>query len=63
MREYKCDILIIGAGLAGSILGFLLRMSGKDVLMVELLDAKEKDKEKREREKAEKAAKKKSKKK
>ena len=44
MREYKCDILIIGAGLAGSILGFLLRMSGKDVLMVELLDAKEKDK-------------------
>ncbi len=44
MREYKCDTLIIGAGLAGSILGFLLRMSGKDVLMVELLDAKEKDK-------------------
>ena len=44
MREYKCDILIIGAGLAGAILGFLLRRSGKDVLMVELLDAKEKDK-------------------
>ena len=44
MREYKCDILIIGAGLAGAILGYLLRRSGKDVLMVELLDAKEKDK-------------------
>ncbi len=44
MREYSCETLIIGAGLAGATLGFLLRQAGKDVLMLELLDAKEKDK-------------------
>ena len=44
MREYNCDILIIGAGFAGAVLGFLLRKSGKDVLMLELRDVKEKDK-------------------
>ncbi|MCR4705901.1 MAG: FAD-dependent monooxygenase [Lachnospiraceae bacterium] len=44
MREYSCETLIIGAGLAGATLGFLLRQAGKDVLMLELLDVKEKDK-------------------
>ncbi len=44
MREYSCEILIIGAGLAGATLGFLLRQAGEDVLMLELLDAREKDK-------------------
>ena len=44
MKAYKADYLIIGGGLAGSTLGFLLRQAGKDVLMTELLDAKTKDK-------------------
>lgn len=42
--SYTSDVLIVGAGLAGSTLGFLLRQSGKDVLAVELRDADEKDK-------------------
>ena len=42
--SYTADVLIVGAGLAGSTLGFLLRQSGKDVLAVELRDADEKDK-------------------
>ena len=40
----RADVLIVGSGLAGSTLGFLLRKSGKDVLAVELRDANDKDK-------------------
>ena len=43
-RQYRCKTLIVGAGLAGATLGFLLRKAGDDVLLLELLDAKEKDK-------------------
>ncbi len=43
-RQYRCKTLIVGAGLAGASLGFLLRKAGDDVLLLELLDAKEKDK-------------------
>ena len=43
-RRYRCRTLIVGAGLAGSSLGFLLRKAGDDVLLLELLDAKGKDK-------------------
>ena len=43
-RQYRCKTLIVGAGLAGASLGFLLRKAGDDVLRLELLDAKEKDK-------------------
>ena len=43
-RRYRCRTLIVGAGLAGASLGFLLRKAGDDVLLLELLDAKEKDK-------------------
>ena len=42
-RRYRCRTLIVGAGLAGAALGFLLRKAGDDVLLLELLDAKEKD--------------------
>ena len=42
--QYRCKTLIVGAGLAGASLGFLLRKAGDDVLLLELLDAKEKDK-------------------
>ena len=43
-RQYRCKTLIVGAGLAGGALGFLLRKAGDDVLLLEILDAKEKDK-------------------
>ena len=43
-KQYRCKTLIVGAGLAGASLGFLLREAGDDVLLLELLDAKEKDK-------------------
>ena len=43
-RQYLCKTLIVGAGLAGASLGFLLRKAGDDVLLLELLDAKEKNK-------------------
>lgn len=43
-RQYRCKTLIVGAGLAGATLGFLLRKAGDDVLLLEILDAKEKDK-------------------
>ena len=43
-KQYRCKTLIVGAGLAGASLGFLFRKSGDDVLLLELLDAKEKDK-------------------
>ena len=42
-KQYRCKALIVGAGLAGAALGFLLREAGDDVLLLELLDAKEKD--------------------
>ena len=38
-RQYRCNTLIVGAGLAGASLGFLLRKAGDDVLLLELLDA------------------------
>ena len=40
----NADVLIVGAGLAGCTLGFLLRDAGRDVLSVELRDARDKDK-------------------
>ena len=43
-RQYRCKTLIVGEGLADAALGFLLRKAGDDVLLLELLDAKEKDK-------------------
>ena len=43
-RQYRCKTLIVGAGLAGATLGFLLRQAGDEVLLLELLDAKEKGK-------------------
>lgn len=39
-----CDFLIVGAGLSGCALGFFLARAGADVLALELLDAKEKNK-------------------
>ena len=44
MKVFDTQYLIIGAGLAGSILSFLLRRSGSEVILAELLDAKTKDK-------------------
>lgn len=40
----RTDCLIIGAGLAGSTLGYLLKMAGRDVLLLEVCDAEKKDK-------------------
>ena len=42
--EHRCEYLIVGGGLAGCSLGYLLRKSGADVLILERLDAKRKDK-------------------
>jgi flavin-dependent dehydrogenase len=44
MRRIRTEYLIAGAGLAGSIAGFLLKQAGADVLALEILDAKMKDK-------------------
>ena len=44
MKRIRVDFLIVGAGLAGSVTGFLLKKAGADVLALELLDAKTKDK-------------------
>ena len=44
MKTIKTDYLIIGAGLAGSTLGFLLSRDGADVLNVEIRDIRDKDK-------------------
>lgn len=44
MRTLETDHLIIGAGLAGSALGFLLRRDGARVLNVEIRDIGKKDK-------------------
>ena len=44
MKKIRVDFLIVGAGLAGSVAGFLLKKAGADVLALELLDAKTKDK-------------------
>lgn len=43
-ESMKANVLIVGAGLAGSTLGLMLRMGGVDVLTVELYDARDKDK-------------------
>ena len=43
-RTFEADYLIIGAGLAGSVLGFLLSRDGSGVLNVEIRDIGEKDK-------------------
>jgi flavin-dependent dehydrogenase len=44
MKKVRVDYLIAGAGLAGSVMGFLLKKAGADVLALELLDAKTKEK-------------------
>ena len=44
MKRIHVDFLIAGAGLAGSVTGFLLKKAGADVLALELLDAKKKEK-------------------
>ena len=44
MKRICVDFLIVGAGLAGSVTGFLLKKAGADVLALELLDAKTKEK-------------------
>ena len=44
MKRIRVGFLIVGAGLAGSVTGFLLKEAGADVLALELLDAKTKDK-------------------
>lgn len=44
MKVFGTQYLIIGAGLAGSVLAFLLRRSGSEVILAEILDAKTKDK-------------------
>lgn len=38
------DILVVGAGAAGASLGYLLKQAGRDVLLLEMLDAKKKNK-------------------
>ena len=38
MKRIRVDFLIVGAGLAGSVAGFLLKKAGADVLTLELLD-------------------------
>ena len=44
MKRIRVDFLIVGAGLAGSVAGFLLKKAGAVVLALELLDAKTKEK-------------------
>ena len=44
MKVFSTQYLIIGAGLAGSVLAFLLSRSGSEVILAEILDAKTKDK-------------------
>ena len=44
MKIFSTQYLIIGAGLAGSVLAFLLRRSGSEVILAELSDTKSKDK-------------------
>ena len=44
MKRIRVDFLIVGVGLAGSVVGFLLKKAGADVLALELLDAKTKEK-------------------
>ena len=36
MKRIRVDFLIVGAGLAGSVAGFLLKKAGADVLALEL---------------------------
>ena len=42
--DLRTDYLIVGAGLAGCTVGYLLRQAGKDVLLLEIKDAETKDK-------------------
>lgn len=44
MREKITEYFIVGGGLSGSCLGYLLRKGGKDVLVAEIADTKKKDK-------------------
>ncbi|MER2138697.1 MAG: NAD(P)/FAD-dependent oxidoreductase [Succiniclasticum sp.] len=44
MKRIRAEYLIAGAGLAGSVAGYLLKRAGADVLALEILDAKTKDK-------------------
>ena len=44
MREITTEYFIVGGGLSGACLGYLLRKGGKDALVAEILDAKKKDK-------------------
>lgn len=44
MKIFNTQYLIIGAGLAGTALAFLLRRSGSEVILAELLETKSKDK-------------------
>ena len=44
MKIFDTQYLIIGAGLAGTALAFLLRRSGSEVILAELLETKSKDK-------------------
>ena len=44
VKSVRAEVLIVGAGLAGCVLAWLLRQAGHDVLVVELCDLREKDK-------------------
>ena len=44
VAQLETEYLVIGAGAAGSVLGYLLRQENRDVLMLELYDARKKDK-------------------
>lgn len=44
MKIFDTQYLIIGAGLAGTALAFLLRRSGSEVILAEISDTKSKDK-------------------
>ena len=35
LRDIECDVLIIGAGIAGILTGYFLRESGKNVIIIE----------------------------
>ena len=35
LRDIECDVLIIGAGIAGILTGYFLQESGKNVIIIE----------------------------
>ena len=35
-KDIECDILIVGAGLAGSLLGYFLNKENKDVVLIDM---------------------------